>query len=71
MGARPGRLAPFLVNTGGGTTIFGALLFWALDDIVEIILCFGRMVCRYEIWIGEMWDEVCAYCGSAYWEKGA
>ena len=39
MGARPGRLAPFLVNTGGGTTIFGALLFWALDDIVRNFFC--------------------------------
>lgn len=40
LGARPGRLAPFLVNTGGETTIFGALLFGGLDDIVEIFFVF-------------------------------
>ena len=26
---------------------------------------------RNDIKIGEMWDEVCAYWGFAYWKKGA
>ena len=58
------------LNTECGT-VFDMINFCFWRMVWKIFLGFGRMVCRYEIWIGEMWDEVCARCGSAYWEKGA
>ena len=37
----------------------------------SFLMFFAKMIDSNEIWNGEMWDEVCAYCGSAYWEKSA
>ena len=58
------------LNTECGT-VFDMINFCFWRMVWKIFWGFGRMVCRYEIWIGEMWDEVCTCCGSAYWEKGA